>query len=431
MTKSHPQINENSRAVVAGIIERWLNTGQFPQRLIPDETNDRAFVMEAVYGITRWFGMLQWVADKLAAKKPKRPTIPYILTGLYQILIMDNVPEYASVFETVSASKIKLGHKRAGFVNGLLRSAIRKKANILAELDEQSLAIRISHPEIIVKRWTQRMGVDKTNALCKWNNLRPSVCIRANPMRTTSSDLLKMFYDAKIDAKPHPAAPDNFIMIPSGIPVFDLPGYSEGMFTVQDPSTLNAVRMLDPQPGESILDTCAAPGGKTIAIAEAMQDRGILMALDLYADRLGPLRENIKRMGITCVSVALCDARKGENLISIAGKDRCYDAILLDVPCSNTGVLRRRPDARWRFSEEKLSKLLKTQRTLLDSALSVLAPDGRLVYSTCSLEPEENEDMVSSWLENNPDFHLVKETKAVPPESQTDGAYIAVLSKVR
>jgi len=430
MPKYNLRPKANSRAAVADIIDRWLRTGHYPERLIPEDTPDRAFVMEAVYGVTRWKGMLEWVASKLASREPKGPTVPYLLTGLYQILLMDDVPEYASVSETVKAAGKKLGQARAGFVNALLRRALREKEQLLEAIAAQPLAIRQSHPELIVQRWTDRIGAAGAEALCEWNNLRPSVCVRVNTMRTTFTELLERFHHSSIDAAPHPADPESFLVIPGGIPVPKLPGFADGLFAVQDPSTARAVGALNAQPGQRVLDACAAPGGKALAIAEAMRNTGKLVAMDLHEDRLAPLRENIERMGATCVSVVRGDIRRNAALVA-AGEGGHFDRVLLDVPCSNTGAFRRRPSARWRFSLKRLDALLTTQRALLDNAPHLLAPDGILVYSTCSMEPEENEDMVASWLEEHRDFELITEVRATPPESRTDGAYTAALRKNR
>jgi 16S rRNA (cytosine967-C5)-methyltransferase len=204
-----------------------------------------------------------------------------------------------------------------------------------------------------------------------------------------------------------------------------LPGYNEGWFAVQDPSTALAVDLLRPQPGERILDACAAPGGKTLMMAELMEHRGLLVAMDSSAERLERLRENLARFGDVFVRVAEGRADDSSSLKHVLPPDARdgFDGILLDAPCTNTGVLRRRPDARWRFSLPRLQAAVQKQRALLGALAGVIAPGGRMVYSTCSLEPEENEEQVRSWLEQHPAFSMEEERALRPPDSGTDGAY--------
>jgi 16S rRNA (cytosine967-C5)-methyltransferase len=204
--------------------------------------------------------------------------------------------------------------------------------------------------------------------------------------------------------------------------VTSLPGFADGAFYVQDPSTSVAPALLNPQPGETVLDACAAPGGKAMQLAELMKGQGTLVAMDPAADRLKPLRENVARLKWDFISVVEGDITKQPPAAR-------FNAILLDVPCTNTGVIRRRPDARWRFSPERLRAACDKQEAILDAAAACLNPGGRIVYSTCSLELEENEGQVDRWLARHADFRLADSRKLFPPETQTDGAYAALLVK--
>jgi 16S rRNA (cytosine967-C5)-methyltransferase len=210
-----------------------------------------------------------------------------------------------------------------------------------------------------------------------------------------------------------------------GSRVPDLPGFTEGWFSVQDPSTAVAPALLDPGPGQRVLDACAAPGGKTFVLAERMRGRGTLWAADVSPGRLRRLEENLKRMGLEWVQVRRADA--ASPLLGRMCGGEGFDRILLDVPCSTTGVLRRRPDARWRFSPERLNQLTRIQQAMLNNAATLLRPGGRLVYSTCSLEPEEGTELVRAWLRGRPEFRLLEERSLFPPDTQTDGVYAAAL----
>ncbi|NQT93080.1 MAG: 16S rRNA (cytosine(967)-C(5))-methyltransferase RsmB [Lentisphaerae bacterium] len=413
-----------SRAVAAGIVRQWLENGDFPDRMMERIGRDRAFVTEMVYGVAKWRRALEWIVKGCADHSLDEKTLPYLFVGIYQAIMMDNVEEYAAVNETVEAAKKDLGRSATGFVNGVLRRVIRERDEIRKGLSKQSLGIRESHPDILVKKWTRQFGEETTAGLCRWNNERPHVVIRPNMLKTTPQTFRTMSVAAGIETTGHPWSPEEWLVLPRGVAVTAVPGYEDGLFSVQDPSTMIAVDVLDPQPGERILDACAAPGGKTVLIAERMRGKGRITALEAHAGRLARLRENTERMAVSNVSIVNGNAAKKADAEEATGKT-LFDRILLDVPCTNTGVLRRRPDARWRFSNRRLAELVGLQRAILDGVSDLLKPGGLLVYSTCSLERQECEGMVGKWLKNNQRFTLVKEKKTFPPESQTDGVYAA------
>lgn len=414
-----------SRSVAVDVIAEWLHSGAFPDALMESVTADRAFVMEMVYGVARWKRTLEWIIHRCTPRKPDGPVIPYLLVGLYQIFLMDSITEYAAVNETVEAAKAE-GRRTAGFVNAVLRKALRDMKTLRKDLERQKPGLRESHPDILVDRWTQQFGPEKALALCQWNNTRPVVTIHPHCEERGLAPFLSSLAKAGVAATPHPFAPASFLSLPAGVRVPGLPGFEEGLFSIQDPSTAQAVDLLDPQPGEFILDACAAPGGKTALIAERMNGQGELVAMDLMEERLDPLRENVGRLRLGVVRVTRGDATSEADVGALRGSRR-FDRILLDVPCTNTGVLRRRPDARWRFALSQLADVAKIQRALLDNAGRFLKPGGRLVYSTCSLEPDEDENRVHEWVALHPRFVLVKDVRLFPPETKTDGIYAAAI----
>jgi 16S rRNA (cytosine967-C5)-methyltransferase len=409
------------RTVCARILSRWLISGDFPDRLIPERTDQRNLVQEMVYGTVRWKRTLEWILSSMAAREPDPETKAYLLTGLYQLFRMDNVPVHAALNETVEAAKADLDAFRIRFINGVLRNTLRRREDILESLSKAETGIRFSHPDLLIQRWNLQFGIPATEALCEWNNRRPAVAIRLRAGdKSPEADALRQMLS------PHPAAPDHFCLVPPGTAVTDLPGYASGAFYVQDPATQISVSLLELEPGMKLLDACAAPGGKAFACADALHPQGLILAADLHEDRLKRLRENAQRMNIPCIQVIQADA----TLIPAADVVRQqapFDRVLLDVPCSNTGVLNRRPDARWRFSEERLASLIDVQRRMLDAAAPLVATGGLLVYSTCSLEPEENMGQVQNWLAANPQFQLGRQRISMPPSSGTDGAFAAQL----
>jgi 16S rRNA (cytosine967-C5)-methyltransferase len=240
--------------------------------------------------------------------------------------------------------------------------------------------------------------------------------------RISMPDFMERLAKADMPATPHPSAPDTFLILPHGCNITTLPGFDDGHFTVQDPSTAVSVSLLDVKPGMTVLDACAAPGGKTSLIGDAMNNTGRIVAMDVHEDRLAVLRENFKRLQLKCVEIVKGDAAFAKDIKKSAPAEG-YDRILLDVPCSNTGVLQRRPDARWRWSQQRTETLTSTQYAILSTASAFLKPGGILVYSTCSIEPEENANLVRAWLASTKNFTLLAEKSTFPPDSQTDGIY--------
>lgn len=423
-----------SRRTAIRVLSRWISSNAFPDRIIPDSA-DHGFVMDLVYGTVRQRRALQWLLAQHVDKLPNGETLAALLVGAYQIFFMPEIPDYAAVDATVEAAK--QGSKRSsGFVNAVLRNLLRHRDALTGALAQQPLAIRLSHPDALVTRWTEQVGEAETAALCDWNNQPAETVIALLPHSRLTADAWLTRLAATpggdaIDARAHPAAPTAAIILPHGAPRLEtLPGFAEGWFVVQDPATRAAVDLLDVQPGQRILDACAAPGGKTLQIASRLiaampdgtpPDPEALLALDVSKERLSFLQDNLKR-----VDMAWVRAEQGDAGTRPPAKG-LFDRILLDVPCSNTGVLRRRPDARWRFTDHRLQTLVHHQRNLLTHALTLLAPGGILVYSTCSLEPEENMRQVERFCSASSAIRLRDSVTHHPVHNGTDGAFAAAL----
>ena len=379
----------NSRRTAAFAVARWLATKDFPATLLP-EGPDRAFVQDLVYTVIRRLRPLRKVLGSLVTKWPKGELEALLYVGAAQVLYMDEVPDFAAVNETVEAAKCCDNKSIAKVVNGVLRNLIRRRAELEAQIAAAPLEERESFPTELVRRWTARFGAENAAKLCAWHN---------EPAET---------FLARKDG--------SFVELERGKKVTDVPGYAEGEFIVQDPGTALAVELVDAKPGDEILDACAAPGGKTIQLAW----RGAkVTACEVNPKRRRKLEENLRRVG---VEVEVADALDSSRLQSNA-----FAKVLVDAPCSNTGVLRRRPDARWNWSVEKLEALVKLQAEILDQVAPLVAPGGTLVYSTCSNEPEENLDQVNALLARHPDFTLDATRESVPFKSGHDGAFAARL----
>jgi len=404
--------------------EDLLETALAGARLSPP---DRGLCQELVYGIVRWGATLDWL---IARKTPGREQVPgvqiLLQMGLYQIFFLDRIPPHAAVNETVELAKRNGFGAEGGFINAVLRGCLREEAEIrqqLADLKTAEPALGWSHPEWLVARWQQRWGAPRTAQLLQWNNTPPKTFARLNRLKTDAAKLIAQWRDEDVAydfVKPGPWPENQVFELKSHPPLSTLKSFVNGWFYVQDPSTLAAVSQLRPQPGDTVLDLCAAPGGKTTFIAQLMNNQGRVVAHDVSEDRLKLIRDNCRRLGITCVDPTLIPPASGAPV---------FDRILVDAPCSNTGVMRRRVDLRWRIQPAEITRLRSTQLALLDKAAAILKPGGILVYSTCSLEPEENQEVVAQFVSGHGEFKLLAEQALTPFVDKVDGAYVARLTK--
>jgi 16S rRNA (cytosine967-C5)-methyltransferase len=336
--------------------------------------------------------------------------------GLYQIFFT-RVPEHASVYETVALAR---GPAR-GVVNAVLRRALREKNRMEQALADQPPAVRLSLPDFLWERWVARWGAGDAEHLCAGNNAASSIFFRVNTLVRSLAEMLEDPLAVEYGASRYPEHPA--VLQVEKVPQHWL---EKGFGYVQDPSTLLAPDLLDPQPGETVLDACAAPGGKTTYLAQKMRDEGRILACDIYESRLERLRKNCERMGLQSVEVLKNDSllEPGHDAF---GERIPFDRILLDVPCSNTGVLRRRVDVRWRLSEEDFIRMPVIQFAFVQRAYPLLKRGGALVYSTCSIEAEENEAVIERVLLAFPDLRLEEMKTVLPRAGGSDGAFAARL----
>ena len=384
---------QNSRRAAAFVLARWLVTKDFPSAMLP-EGPDRAFVQDLVYTAIRRLRPLRLVLGELVRKWPKGELEALLYIGAAQILYMPEVPDFAAVNETVEAAKACENPSVARVVNGTLRNLLRRRDEFRSLVDAAPFEVRESLPTELASRWKARFGEETAERLAKWHN---------DPAET---------YLAYSDGR--------FEKLPRGKRVDEAEGFAEGSFIVQDPGTRLSVELLDPKPEELILDACAAPGGKTAQIAWRGAD---VTACEVNPKRRNRLEANLRRLGLDGKVRVVAELAP----LNTAEGPRLYDKVLVDAPCSNTGVLRRRPDARWNWTKEKLAMLVRLQAQILDVAAKLVAPGGRLVYSTCSNEPEENQDQVAAFISRHPEFSLADSRESVPVETGFDGAFAASL----
>jgi len=413
------------------VLRRRGDSGEYIERLLENELAgrgltppDRALCQELVYGIVRWQTTLDWLVARKTGNRPQNAALRLLLhLGLYQLFWLQRIPNHAAVHETVELGK-QLGFgAQAGFLNAVLRAYTREREATVRQLEnlkQTDPALGYSHPAWLVERWQARWGAARTAQLLEWNNTPPSIYARLNLLKTDFAALAAAWRQEGVEFLEQQwdwTGRNVMFELKSHPPLPQCNSFQRGFFYVQDPGTLLAVNELDAQPGENILDLCAAPGGKTAYIAQRMQNRGRIAARDNQPERLRLLRENCVRLGITCVE------------FQDSGPPPPFDRILVDAPCSNTGVMRRRVDLRWRIKSGELERLRQGQRALLEEAAPQLKAGGTLVYSTCSLEPEENESVARDFLEGHADFKLERQRQLLPFADGVDGAYVARLRK--
>ena len=424
---------EKPREIAVRILRQHAEDGGFIEDLLDAalsrstlESADRRLLQELLFGVVRWQGTLDWLIRHKTEGRTQKQVLQILLRlGLYQIFWLERIPDHAAVNETVELAR-QLGFgPQSGFINAVLRGYLREREATVQQLDtlkREQPAIGYSHPEWLYERWRTRFGEDNTRALLEWNNKPPATYARLNSLKATAEALAQRWEAEGVLFTPRNwdwTEPDTVFELRSHPPLASLQTFQEGLFYIQDPGTLLAVRALDPKPGEAILDACAAPGGKTTYIAQLMQNRGLVMAQDIDVRRREMVRENCNRLGVRIVNLSRATTAVNQDL------SEPFDRVIVDVPCSNTGVMRRRVDLRWRIEQAELKRLAATQMQLLEKAADQVKPGGVLVYSTCSLEPEENGELVQRFVSEYSSFKLDHERALLPFDEGVDGAYVA------
>lgn len=387
---------------------------------------DRKFCTELVYGAVKAGASLDWKISKYLNRplaKVDAKILAVLRVGMYQIFFLDRVPNSAAVNESVELSKKFCGIGASKFVNGVLRSAVREphKSDFPTGDDIESLALRTFHPVWLVKLFVEEFGLDATKQLLAFDNTDPPLCLRVNRLKTTREKILDALNKIGMQAEPSTFAPEGIIC--RGHSALDkFQPLRAGFCQVQDESSMTAARLLNPIAGEFVIDACAAPGGKTTHLAELMDNRGRIVAADIYETKLEHVKLNAERLGIKIIEPLLIDARKlGDKFPAQA------DKVLVDAPCSGLGVLRRKADLRWRKTLDELKALPTLQSEILSSAAKTLKRGGALVYSTCTITRRENQEVVEKFLAEHSDFELIEMKTFLPHVTGTDGFFAAKL----
>ena len=410
-------LGENPRQNCLRALQQWESSREFADEVLHRTLEssqltpvNRAFVTEAFYGVIRNRSLLDFVIQRFRPSRLDEPTRLVLRLGLYQLYKMRVAP-HAAVYETVN-----LAGPARSLVNAILRKAISERDAVFSELQNAPAHVRWSHPEFLYQRWANALGSGDAEEFCRWNNEPARIYVRTNTLRATRDQLIQ-----------HRTGTRLAVQHQDCLEVDHLPAdwIASGAVYVQDPSTLVACELLAPQPGERILDACAAPGGKTGYLAQLMANSGQVLACDYEPSRLARLRQNLARLGVLNTTVVQVDWLHGAPSLT----ETSFDAVLLDAPCTNTGVIRRRTDVRWRLTPADFQRMQNVQTRIFENVVPYLRSGGRIVYSTCSVEPEENEQVAARVQESVPGLTLVGTRSVWPTRDGMDGAFVALFQK--
>ena len=407
----------NIRKISLSILREWEDSSNFIDSILDKKFRsnnlsqlDKAYVQNMTLGIIRNLSLLDYYVEKLRKSKMSSETRRILHVGIYQILLM-RTPDHAAVNETVNLAN----GKSKGLVNAILRRCIRERETLLEEKNKMPPQDNFSIPEHIYSRWERQYGEKKATNIAKHSNTPASLIIRSNELlggitdedlkecNATKIDDFKGFYETQ-------KLPLNAI--------------EDGRCYVQDPSTSLAPHLLNPSSNHTVLDACASPGGKTAILASLMQNQGKIIAADVEGPRSERLINNLERLGVKNTEILSGDLRATKG--KLINENIMFDSILIDVPCSNTGVFRRRPDAKWRLMPNFTDELIKTQLELVNAIIPLMREGGQLVYSTCSIDEEENTRVISKIIETHTHLKKIDEVQLIPNEIN-DGAYAALL----
>ena len=369
------------------------------------DDRDIGFISELVYGITTWKLTLDEIIKKYSKIRLKKIS-PWILNilrmGIYQIVFLDKVPKSAAVNESVNLAK-RYGHKSSSnFVNAILRNVEKHDYEEFFQIEDdiERISKTTSMPTWIIEELLKENNIQFVEEICKNSNIKPKVTIRINTLKINKEEMEKLLKERNIEFEEGKL--ENFLILDKVKHIENLDIYKEGYFTIQDEGAGLIAYMLKPRENEIVLDACSSPGGKTTYMAEMMEDKGKIVAFDLHEHRVKLVEENAKRLGIHIIKTKCEDA----SIYKEEYKEK-FDKILLDVPCLGLGVLKRKPDIKWKRKKEDIEEITKVQKEILETCSKYLKTGGQLVYSTCSILKEENEDIIQEFLKKHTDFEQI------------------------
>jgi len=420
-----PSLIKDPRYLALFVLDRLETENQILDLILDDSAvqveklskRDRNLFNELVFGVLRWRGRLDWIIgyfSKTPLKKIKPEVLNILRMGAYQIMYLTRIPNSAAVNTSVELAKSDAPHWVTGFVNGLLRRISREYLSVtLPDPDKNpaaAIAVAKSFPQWLIQRWLDRFGFEETTTLCDAINSIPPITLRTNTLKTTRKRLLERLKPLVESIRETAISLDGIAFRNPKVPIPSMKPFKEGLFQAQDEAAQLVSLLLDPRPGESVLDACAGLGGKTGHLAQLMRNQGTLLATDRDEQKLKKLESEMKRLGVSIVKTCLHDFKKPLNE-KHSGR---FHRVLLDAPCSGIGVLRRNPDAKWSMTEKDIERNRERQMDLLSAVSGLVLPGGVLVYSVCSTEPEETESVCQEFLNRRTDFTVDTDFRNLP-----------------
>lgn len=394
---------------------------------------DIGLISEIVYGVTTWRLTLDEIIKKHSKIKLKKIS-PWILNilrmGIYQIIFLDKIPKSAAVNESVNLGK-RYGHSSSSnFVNAILRKVEKSDYEEFFQIEDniEKISKTTSMPEWIINELAKNNSIEEVEQICKNSNLKPQITIRVNTLKITKKNFIKKLEEQNIEYQEinvKESLAEDFLILSKVKNIENVDLFKNGYFTIQDISAGLTAKILNPKPNELVLDACSAPGGKTTYMAELMKNEGNIEAWDIHDHRTKLVEQNAKRLGIDIIKTQIKDASIYDEKL-----EEKFDKILLDVPCLGIGVIKRKPDIKWQRKIEDIQEITEIQKAILKNCSKYLKPGGDLVYSTCSILKEENEDIISNFLDNNTNFENDKNRIiSIVPDEEKDGFFICKLHK--
>jgi 16S rRNA (cytosine967-C5)-methyltransferase len=445
--------NYQLRSIIADVLFRVEKNKSFSHILIDHEiranhflAKDAALFTEIVYGTVQRQMTIDYYLEKFIKKNKKLDLFIKVLLrmSIYQMVFLDKVPDHAIIHEAVEVAKKRQSKGAASFVNGVLRNIQRKGIPNLSEINDdiKRLSIQTSHPQWLVKRWINAYGYETAKEMCKANLERPHVSVRVQPLKISREEALQKLKEEGVEGSPSLFS-DQGIIVDQGN-VLNTTLFKSGLLTVQDESSMLAGEMLKAAPGMDVLDACSAPGGKATHIAEKMKNVGKLYAHDLHKNKIKRINRKASELDLTIIDAKQADARNLQDLYEAES----FDRILIDAPCSGLGVIQGKPEIKYEKTEQDVHRLAAIQLEILEAAAPLLKKEGLLLYTTCTVEKAENEEVITSFLEKNNDFEIderffadlpaeIGKSEGVsqvglqlfPQTFQTDGFFLARLKK--
>lgn len=387
-----------------------------------DKIDNLSELINLVSGAVKFKLKLDYFIDSVSTRSKISPPIRNILRAAVYELEFLKIPDYAVINSFVNIAK-KYDKNSSGFVNAVLRSFLRQKEEIFAKIKEmpqiKAVSIEYSHHNWLIEKWAAAYGINETVKICEFNNKIPITSLRVNSLKASKREILDLFQENNIAFRESPICEDCLLLEKTGN-IKQLPGFLDGLWTIQGEASSLVAKVLDPQANYRILDLCAAPGGKTTHIAALMHDSGEIIAVDSSKERIKKVIQNCERLSVNSVKTVVSDA-------SIYSDSAKFDRVLVDAPCSNTGVFIKRPDARWKRKPEDIKSLSELQYKILENAAKLVKSGGIIVYSTCSIEPEENINIIQQFLAKNKAFRLQNISQYLPWEDEGQDGYVQIL----